>query len=245
MPAGNLSQFPGHDVPRGVGSPSGDELVESAETKALKVPLDEHLELAGFVHGATVALARLSVNPTTWHHSYYITYLHIPSCIATLTCQCDTPRMTASTTGGRANPDQERDYPDGPGDIPADTFALRLMASRHHAGRLSIEQAATRCGLNPGNWAHWENGRIPSDKFEVAEAVAEGLGMNLMWLLRGGTLLPAKGRRTKRATRLNPGSVQWPIRPADTWPIGRPLSASPAQATRRPRIVDRTHRLAV
>ncbi len=153
--------------------------------------------------------------------------------------------MTAST-GDRADRDQEREYPIGPGDVPADTFALRLMASRHHAGRLSIEQAATRCGLNPGNWAHWENGRRPLDKLEIAQAVAEGLDMNLHWLVWGGPLLPARGRPTKRST---PPTLRYParsVRPPGSHPNGRgpngrgPLSGSPAQATRAHRPIDRS-----
>lgn len=99
--------------------------------------------------------------------------------------------MTANT-GERA--DRGRGYPEGPGDIPADTFGLRMMVSRHHAGRLSIEQAAARCGINPGNWAHWENGRRPLDKVEIARSIADGLGVNFNWLLLGGPLVPVSGR---------------------------------------------------
>jgi hypothetical protein len=66
--------------------------------------------------------------------------------------------MTANT-GERENRDIPREYPEGPGDVPADTWAARLVLSRYHAGRLSIEKAAERCGINPGNWVRWENGR--------------------------------------------------------------------------------------
>jgi hypothetical protein len=168
----------------------------------------------------------------------------MPSGIDTLALRWHTSVMTAST-GDRADRDQERDYPIGPGDVPADTFALRLMASRHHAGHLSIEQAATRCGLNPGNWAHWENGRRPLDKLEIAQAVAEWLDMNLHWLVWGGPLLPARGRPTKRPPGLNRGSIQRDVRPTDTRPNGRGASGSPVQAVRRPRLIDRTHSVAV
>jgi hypothetical protein len=95
-------------------------------------------------------------------------------------------------------------------DIPADTFALRLVMSRHHAGRLSIEQAAARCGLNAGNWAHWEDGRQPRDRPEVCFAIHRGLGMNLQWLLFGGALLGARGKEVKpRVRKGRPVNTTW------------------------------------
>ncbi len=156
--------------------------------------------------------------------------------------------MTTASAGGLSADASARSSPiyEGPGDVPADTFAVRLLLSRHHAGHLSIREAAERCGLGRGAWTNWERGAIPSDKFETAEAVAEGLGMNLIWLLRGGSLLPARGRRTKRPSAFNPGSVQWSVRPADTRPNGRPLTgSSPSQSVRRPRLIDRSQRVAV
>jgi len=41
------------------------------------------------------------------------------------------------------------------------------------------------CGLNAGNWAHWEDGRKPRDRVEVADAIEAGLGIDATWLLRG------------------------------------------------------------
>jgi hypothetical protein len=154
--------------------------------------------------------------------------------------------MTA-TTGERDERDNARNYPEGPGDIPADTFALRLMASRHHAGRLSIEQAAARCGIKPGNWAHWENGRRPLDKYEVAQDVAEGLGMNLKWLLEGGTLLPARGRPTRSGRRITGGYPRVAVYPTRGNPIGGGNGtrySSTKQAIRRPRVIDRNQPVA-
>lgn len=84
-------------------------------------------------------------------------------------------------------------------DIPADTLSARLVLARHHAGRLSIEQAAARCGLNSGNWVRWEDGARPRDRVEVCEAVSQGLRLDLNWLIFGGPLTPARGRPTKRA----------------------------------------------
>lgn len=156
--------------------------------------------------------------------------------------------MTANT-GERDDRESARDYPEGPGDIPADTWALRLVASRHHAGRLSIAKAAARCGIDPDKWVRWEAGAQPrEDKVEVTEAIAEGLGMNLTWLLFGGRLLPSRGRPTKRPGGLNRRSVQRHVRPTDTRPNGRAAnaaSASPVQAIRRPQLIDRTQRVAV
>jgi hypothetical protein len=115
----------------------------------------------------------------------------------------------------RANADDATQVPRG--DIPADTFSARLVLARHHAGRLSIEQAAKRCGLRPGNWGHWEDGRLPRDKVDVASAVAEGLGIDRDWLLFGGPLLGARGKPAKRTTSV---TVRYPNRP-----FGRPDSA--------------------
>jgi transcriptional regulator with XRE-family HTH domain len=135
--------------------------------------------------------------------------------------------MTAST-GESGEREIALDLPntEGRGDIPADTFALRLAMSRHHAGRLSIEKAAERCGLNPGNWAHWENGRRPLDKIEVAQAVADGLGMDFYWLMFGGQLTSVRTRRTKRVRRDTEEYRTLAFRPPDNRPPGRPIVRS-------------------
>jgi hypothetical protein len=78
--------------------------------------------------------------------------------------------MTASTGEPAATSSAEAPPPTGPGDIPADTFGARLVLARYHAGRLSIEKAAERCGLNSEGWRRWEDGSKPRDKIEVAQA---------------------------------------------------------------------------
>jgi transcriptional regulator with XRE-family HTH domain len=131
------------------------------------------------------------------------------------------------------------------GSIPGDTFSARLVLVRHFAGRLSIEQAARRCGLNAGNWAHWEDGRRPRDQVQVAQAIAEALDINLSWLIFGGALAGARGMPTKRTAednrRLphvhpqpaegNDPYLPVPVRPKDTRPGGRPAATSTRATT--------------
>lgn len=121
------------------------------------------------------------------------------------------------------------------GRIPADTFAVRLVLARYLAGRLSIEKAAAQCGLNPGNWAHWEDGRRPRDRVEVAQAVAAGLDVDFNWLLLGGPLAGARGvptRPPRDTLRYPPRS----IRAILTEPIGRPRTGVPAGQRRAARV---------
>lgn len=132
-------------------------------------------------------------------------------------------------------------HADTGGSIPADTFAARLVLARHFAGRLSIEQAARRCGLNAGNWAHWEDGRKPRDKVEVAGAIAAGLDVNFNWLLLGGPLagprgMPVESRRRsdERPDGLNMRYPQRPDRPRVTRPNGRPSEGQRPGAPPRP-----------
>lgn len=145
----------------------------------------------------------------------------------------------AATTAGRGSPTEAPQ-----GDIPADTFALRLVMARHHAGRLSIEKAAERCGLNSENWRRWEDGGRPRDKEDVAYAVAEGLRMNFMWLLLGGPLLPARGRLTKRAGGDTVRYRRRSVRTTAGRLSGRPRRASSEATTGRYRTVDRTQPVA-
>jgi hypothetical protein len=139
-------------------------------------------------------------------------------------------RANAPATGGALN------Y-----DIPGDTFSVRLVIARHHAGRLSIEQAAKQCGLNPGNWAHWEDGRRPRDAFDVAHAVSEGLQIDRDWLMFGGPLLGARGRPAKRAVEdtgryrhLSSGPTPGTVRPQTGRPKVRTDSQRPISPPARP-----------
>lgn len=90
--------------------------------------------------------------------------------------------------------------------VPQDTFAHRVMLARSEAGNLTIDEAAKRCGLGAQNWSNWEKGRIPRDILDVAEAIAEGLGIDEEWLLRGGPLTrPERRQRVIRGLTLSLG----------------------------------------
>jgi transcriptional regulator with XRE-family HTH domain len=87
------------------------------------------------------------------------------------------------------------------GAIPEDTYARRLMLARHHAGQLSIRDAAEKCGLNYRTWADWESGSQSRTKVEDAQIIAETLGVDRDWLLHGGPLTVPERRRRAAATQ--------------------------------------------
>jgi transcriptional regulator with XRE-family HTH domain len=106
--------------------------------------------------------------------------------------------MTASTGEDRAELRDEG----GQGAVPADTFAVRLMLARVHAGYITVKEAAEKCGLNYGSWSNWERGSRPLDLIEVAAAVSRGLGIDQNWLLFGGPLAkPEPATRRRRGDR--------------------------------------------
>ena len=85
------------------------------------------------------------------------------------------------------------------------------MLARDHAGRLSIREAAEKCGLNYRTWATWETGAASRTKVEDAQIIAEVLGVDLDWLLYGGPLpapaRPARKHRVAYARRsVRPGA---------------------------------------
>lgn len=130
------------------------------------------------------------------------------------------------------------------GSIPSDTFAARLVLVRHFAGRLSIEQAARRCNLNAGNWAHWEDGRRPRDQVEVARAIAESLDVDFNWVLLGGPLSGPRGMPTKRQKPLPREYREQATRPKPGRPNNRPTTGQrppqpPRPEHRRPVRIDR------
>lgn len=147
-----------------------------------------------------------------------------------LVCHPHTCGMTTGTGESReranAAESEEVHY-----DIPADTFALRLVVVRHHAGRLSIEQAARECGLVPENWRRWEDGARPRDRIEVSQMISERLRIDLNWLMFGGPLAGPRGRRVvaKRPGDVTGGYPQTSVRPTANRPKvrtdrDRPLS---------------------
>lgn len=106
--------------------------------------------------------------------------------------------------------------------IPTDTFAHRLILARSEAGHLTIQQAAARCGLRHQSWSNWERGMVPrGDQVELAEVIAEGLGIDRDWLLFGGPLT-----RPERSRRIRLTSFHSAARPG----------------ARRPRRLDRSRR---
>lgn len=72
--------------------------------------------------------------------------------------------------------------------VPRDTFEARLMLARLHAGRLSIREAAERCGYTNESWSGWERGRLPRDVAAVVTRISERLGVDRDWLMWGGPL---------------------------------------------------------
>jgi hypothetical protein len=107
--------------------------------------------------------------------------------------------------------------------------------------------APKACGLNAGTWHHWENGKIPRNQLDVAQAISDGLGMDFHWLLLGGALLPARGRPTRKARGITDGYPRVPVYPTRRNPIGGAGGArypSTKQAVRRPRVIDRNQPVA-
>ena len=73
--------------------------------------------------------------------------------------------------------------------VPTETFGLRLKIARWHAGDITIAKAAELCDLKPATWSTWERGVAnPPHMRAVCLAVAEGLGVDVEWLMRGGPL---------------------------------------------------------
>lgn len=103
---------------------------------------------------------------------------------------------------------------------PADTFAVRLILSRHLNG-MTIGEAARASGINDATWATWEGGRRPRDILEVCRRISDALDIDYEWLLFGGSLAGPRGV----ATRPEGDTSRYPhvpIRPTDNRPIGRP-----------------------
>lgn len=72
--------------------------------------------------------------------------------------------------------------------VPTDSLANRLRVLRHELG-LDQREAAKMCGVGFGSWQGWELGRRPRDYRDLFK-VADTLGVDRDWLLRGGPLRP-------------------------------------------------------
>lgn len=69
--------------------------------------------------------------------------------------------------------------------VPADSFANRLRELRRALGRISVEDAATLCGLNDKTWSTWENGRHPQRMHEVVNKIVQATNVDRDWLMYG------------------------------------------------------------
>lgn len=148
--------------------------------------------------------------------------------------------MTAATTPGGRQPDAREENPQGR--RPADTFPNRLLLAIRLTG-LSIREFADEAGLDDGSVSNWTRGMRPRDFPEVCRAIAEAHNIDLMWLMQGGPLLPARGLQTKRTGEPTEPYVQRPGWAPGHWLNGRPGVSEPASTVRRPQLEDR--RLAV
>lgn len=115
---------------------------------------------------------------------------------------------------------------------PADTFAVRLLLTRHLNG-MTISEAAQVSGLNDATWSTWEAGRRPRDLIDVCRRVADAMDVDFNWLLLGGPLAGPRGLPTERRKPLPPTYRQVPRRPKDSRPNSRP--ATDRRPTQPPR----------
>jgi transcriptional regulator with XRE-family HTH domain len=107
------------------------------------------------------------------------------------------------------------------GRIPADTFAVRVLLSRHLAG-LTVRDAAEQCGLNDATWSTWESGRLPRDYPGVCRAIADGLDVDFMWLMLGGPLEAPRGKPVaKRVKKIGSPIASRPFGPCVDRPKAR------------------------
>ena len=126
--------------------------------------------------------------------------------------------------------------------IPADTFALRLKATRLDAGDLTIFEAAERCGISNQSWSNWEHGRVPRDLADIVLAISETFSVDRDWLMYGGPLAVASPRRRRKLPTCAYGSARVVerdrpqtsgARPSTYGAISRPVMARPGAIQRR------------
>lgn len=151
--------------------------------------------------------------------------------------------MMTTASNGEHEPTLDASEQPQRGRIPSDTFANRLVLARRLEG-LTIREAAAKCDLHYATWSTWEGGRRPADILDVSSRIAEKLDIDKEWLLFGGPLLPARGRPTKRTTRITFQYSASPVRTTVTQVTGRPDPRDTAQPFRRHRRIDRSQPLA-
>lgn len=133
--------------------------------------------------------------------------------------------------------------------IPVDSFGNRLMLARAHAGHISIREAADLCEIGRGAWTNWEKGARPVDIIDVADVIADKLGVDRDWLLFGGGLSQQNAKPLRRRGRgqldncrnrtVNRPGPRQPKPPTPASPMApqrldpvRPMSAIPARRRR-------------
>lgn len=109
---------------------------------------------------------------------------------------------------------QEAGQPLDRSDRPQDTFELRLLTARHHAG-LKPGAAAALVGVTAQSWRNWEAGRYTAAarKPSMLAYIAARLRVNEEWLRDGGPLAPPSptlgynGDNRTYHRRLRPGKT--------------------------------------
>lgn len=112
--------------------------------------------------------------------------------------------------------------------IPSDTFPLRLLIARAHAGLRTAEEAGAAVGVTGQTWLNWEKGAYSAaQRPAMLNWIAEKLDVDVDWLRDGGPLnpddddSPPPGPRSTNKYRR--GLLQ-------SVTFGRPLSLFPAAA---------------
>lgn len=74
--------------------------------------------------------------------------------------------------------------------IPADTFRLRLVIARLHAGHKTAESAAQAIGVSGQTWLNWERGIHTDSAMRPMQLhwIAEKMDVDEDWLRNGGPL---------------------------------------------------------
>jgi hypothetical protein len=82
--------------------------------------------------------------------------------------------------------------------IPTDdTFGARLALVRQKMGWGNVKEAALACGLPPESWRTWErDGVQPRGLVDIAEKIADRVGCDFDWLLRGQRVPGRRGRQS-------------------------------------------------